>query len=64
MVENTVMKKKTESSKNTDPIDDKEKVKESNDEGIDRDVPGFPNHPSSPADIKKKKKDKDGKVKE
>jgi hypothetical protein len=55
--------KKKNTGKN-DPIDDESKVKESNDERIDQDVPGFPHAPSKPEDIKKKKKDKDGKVNE
>jgi len=41
--------------KQTDPIDTKKKVKESNDPHIDQDVPGFPGPPSSEKDLKKKK---------
>ncbi len=42
------------SPKTTDPIDSPSEVKESKDPKIDQDLPGFPNHPSSKDDIKKK----------
>lgn len=41
--------------KKTNPIDSNAEVEQNKDPGIDRDVPGFPHHPSSVADIKKKK---------
>lgn len=40
--------------KTTDPIDKKSEVEASNDPRIDQDVPGFPHHPSSEEDLKKK----------
>ncbi|WP_162817924.1 hypothetical protein U0035_17795 [Niabella yanshanensis] len=40
--------------KSTDPIDSPKEVKESKDPKIDQDVPGFPSHPSSKEDLKKK----------
>lgn len=41
--------------KKTDPIDSHLEVEKNPDPGIDKDVPGFPHHPSSIDDIKKKK---------
>lgn len=40
--------------KATDPIDSPKEVKESKDPKIDQDVPGYPSHPSSKEDMKKK----------
>ncbi|WP_300602313.1 hypothetical protein [Niabella sp.] len=40
--------------KTTNPMDKKEEVATSNDPRIDQDVPGFPHHPSSEEDLKKK----------
>lgn len=47
-------------SRKTDPIDKKSEVEDNPDPGIDRDVPGFPHHPSTINDIKKKKPVKKG----
>ena len=41
--------------KNTQPIKHKEQVKQSNDERIDQDFPGFPNSPATEDTIKTKK---------
>lgn len=40
--------------KTPDPMDKKSEVEASNDPRIDQDVPGFPHHPSSEEDLKKK----------
>ncbi|MBO9592986.1 MAG: hypothetical protein J7599_08755 [Niabella sp.] len=40
--------------KTTNPIDKKAEVETSNDPRIDQDMPGFPHHPSSEEDLKKK----------
>lgn len=41
-------------NKRTEPITTKKDVEESKDPKIDQDVPGFPHHPSSNDDLKKK----------
>lgn len=40
--------------KTTNPIDKKKEVEESNDPKITQDLPGFPHHPSSEEDLKRK----------
>jgi|GEM_PF-2650710 len=40
--------------KKTNPIDKKKEVEESKDPKITQDVPGFPHHPSSEEDLKRK----------
>lgn len=58
------MKKQSSTSENkskgkTTPIKRAEDVKNSKDEKIDQDFPGFPNHPATPEVIKNKGKDKE-----
>lgn len=45
---------KNEKKEPTKPMKGEKDVKKSNDKRIDEDVPGFPHHPSSPEDLKKK----------
>lgn len=40
--------------KPTNPINKESEVQESNDPQIDRDMPGFPHHPSKEEDLKEK----------
>ena len=46
------------SKKKTEPMKSPKEVEQNADPGIDRDVPGFPHHPSREEDIKKKKPEK------
>jgi hypothetical protein len=44
----------------TKPIENEQEVQQSNDERIDQDFPGFPHHPSTEKEIKKKKDETTG----
>jgi len=59
MKKDTAKKEETHNEGDTNPIEKKEQVQQSNDEKIDQDYPGFPHSPSSEETIKKQKEPAD-----